>query len=404
MRRREFIILFAGAAAMCSLRATCALTGGFPHKESEVHANELAASAESLVDQQIKSWMTKRNVPGLAACIVKGNKVVWCNGYGMANIGKKVPFTPDQSLFQIASVSKTITATAIMQLHDKGLLKLDEDVNKFLKFSVRNPNYPDRRITFRHLLTHTSSIRDSDVIYSLCAAGDPTVSLEEVVTQYFTLNGPLWNRKNYAKDAPGTNKRYSNAGFSLLGYLVEVIGEQSFEEYLQQNIFGPLKMNETSLYIVKLNHEKHARAYTYVEKASRNLSPGDGDGNLLPEGVSPRIGYNEHILYSCPTLADSMVRTSVNQLSNFMIAIMNGGRFEKTQVLKEETVNEMLTQELGWFKTGDYWGHDGSDPGCSTEVMLNPKTKVAVIIFTNADVRLNWVKALLLAKAEEKTP
>ena len=92
------------------------------------------------------------------------------------------------------------------------------------------------------------------------------------------------------------------------------------------------------------------------------------------------------------------------QLANFMIAIMNGGRFEKTQVLKEETVNEMLTQELGWFKTGDYWGHDGSDPGCSTEVMLNPKTKVAVIIFTNADVRLNWVKALLLAKAEEKTP
>jgi CubicO group peptidase (beta-lactamase class C family) len=404
MRRRELISLFGGAAAAYSLRAKYALTAASPHKEQETHAKEPAPTSESLVDQQLRSWMAKRHVPGLAACILNENKIVWRKGYGMANIAKQIPFSPDHTLFQIASVTKTITATAIMQLRDKGLLRLDDDVNDFLHFSVRNPHHPDRQITFRSLLKHTSSISDSEAIYAMCAPGDPTVSLEEVMTRYFTPKGRLWHIKHYSKDPPGINERYSNAGFSLLGYLVEVISKLPLEEYLQHNIFGPLKMSETSLYIEKLDRQRHARPYTYAQRSARQLSPGYGDGNLLPVTVLPRVGYNEHALYSCPTLADSMIRTSVNQLANFLIAIMDGGRFEEAQVLKEETVNEMLAQKLGWFKTGQYWGHDGSDPGCSTEASVNPKTKIGLIIFANTDIELNWVKAFLLAKAEEKRP
>lgn len=371
--------------------------------KSEFHANESAASLVSPLDRQIKNWMEKKKIPGLAACIVKGDKVVWSKGYGMANMTKKIPFTPDQSLLLIASITKAFTATAIMQLRDKGLLKLDDDVNKFLKFSVRNPKHPNKPITFKHLLIHSSSINDSGAIYSLYAVGDPTRSLEEVVTQYFTTKGSLWSSKNYGKYAPGAKERYSNAGFALLGYLVEVIGKLSLEEYLQQNVYSPLKMSETSFYIAKLNREKQAHAYTHVKKVKGKLSPGDGDGNLLPEGVSPKVGYNEHALYSYPTLADGMVRTSVNQLANFMIAMMNGGRFDKTQLLKTKTVNEMLSGEkqgLCWFRTDDYWGHDGGDPGCSTEMMFNPRTKVGFIVFANADVKLKRVKALLKTKAE----
>jgi CubicO group peptidase (beta-lactamase class C family) len=375
-------------------------------KASEIHANELVGAPVNHMDKQIKSWMERQNVPGLAACIVKGDKVAWQNGYGMGNMTKKIPFTPDQTLFQIASISKTITATAIMQLRDKGLLKLDEDVSKFLKFSVRNPKHPDQPITFRHLLTHTSSINDSDAIYSTYATGDPIMSLEEVVTQYFTARGSLWDRKNYGKNAPGAKERYSNAGFALLGYLVEVIAKQPLEEYLQQNVYRILKMNKTSFYIAKLNREKQACAYTYANRVTGELCPGDGDGNLLPRGVSPKVGYNEHALYSYPTLADGMVRTTVSQLANFMIAMVNGGRFGEVQLLKEETVDEMLGgkgQGLGWFKTGDYWRHDGSDPGCSTDMMLNPETKVGFIVFANADVNLKQVTALLMAKIEEAT-
>ena len=351
----------------------------------------------------IASWMARQNVLGLAACIARGDKLIWQSGYGMANVTKRIPFTPAQTLFHIASITKTITATAVMQLRDRGHFQLDDDVGRFLKFPVRNPRHPAWPISFKHLLTHTSSINDSDALYSTYSVGDPTMSLEEVVTRYFTTNGSLWSRKNFGKSTPGAMVRYSNAGFALLGYLVEVISKQPLEEYLQQNVYRVLGMNETSFYIAKLDPDRQARCYTYVRRVSAPLCPGDGDGNLLPEGVSPQVGYNEHALYSYPTLSDGMVRTSVTQLANFMIAMMNGGRFGADRVLREQTVAEMLDgneRGLGWLKYGDYWGHDGEDPGCSTEMMFDPKRKVGLIILANANVNLEQVKARLMAKAE----
>jgi CubicO group peptidase (beta-lactamase class C family) len=364
----------------------------------------LSGSARS-IDQRIERWIEKNNVPGLAACIVHEDKIVWSNGYGLANMARKIPFTPDKTLFQIASITKTLTATAIMQLRDRGLFALDDDVNTFQTFSVRNPNHPGRPITFRHLLTHSSSIEDDDCIYSLYAVGDPTRSLEEVVKAYFTPNGALWRPSNFRRNAPGDKESYSNAGYALLGYLVEVISRKSLEDYLQENVFRPLKMNETSFYIAKLDDERQARCYTYAKRAKSQLCAGDGDGNLLPLGVSPQAGFNEHALYSYPTLADGMLRTSVNQLANFMIAMMNGGRFEQTQLLREETVREMLTgrkQGLAWARIDDFWGHDGSDPGCSTQMMFDTEEKIGFIAFANSDAELEDVMDLLEDEAEDR--
>jgi CubicO group peptidase (beta-lactamase class C family) len=357
------------------------------------------SAAGTALDEQIAAWMARKNVPGVAACIVKEDKVAWSGGWGMANIAKRVPFTPD-TLFQIASVSKVITAAAVLQLRDKGLFRLDDDVGRFLKFPVRNPKYPARPITFRHLLTHTSSLDDDeDDLNATYAVGDPVSSIEEAVTRYFK-GADIWG-----KTAPGAEECYSNAGFALLGHLVEVLSEQTLEDYLQKNVYGILGMTETSFYISKLDQDRHARPYTFAKTVKAELCPGDGDGNLLPRGVSPKAGYNEHALYSYPTLADGMVRTSVNQLANFAIAMMNEGRFGQSRLLQADTVKEMLPDRgpgLAWFRSGPYWGHDGGDPGCSTELLFDPRAKVGVIVFANTDVELGLVKGLLRTKGEAR--
>ena len=349
---------------------------------------------------RIVDWMERQKVPGLAACMVRGDRIVWSGGYGMANLTRGIPFTPDRTLFQIASISKTITATAVFQLRDKGLFELDDDAGEFLDFPVRNPRFPEQPITFERLLTHTSSLDEGEALYGSYAVGDPTVSLKDAVTRYFEEGRRSRAEDCYRDYAPGAEERYSNAGYALLGYLVERISGQALETYLEQNVYSILKMAETSFYISKLDRERQALPYTYTEGHKHELCPGQGDGNLLPKGVSPKAGYNEHALYSYPTLADGMVRTSVNQLANFMIAMMNGGRFDGAQLLKEETVDEMLSGDgICWFRSGEYWGHDGRDPGCETEMMFNPETKVGLIVFANAETDLRQAEALLRIEA-----
>jgi len=108
-------------------------------------------------DQTIIDYMNNGHMPSMALAIIKNNSMVWSKGYGYANIKNKNEAT-NKTVYMLASISKTFAATAIMQLWEKNLLDLDDDVNEYLPFNVRNPNYPDIPITFRMILTHRSSI------------------------------------------------------------------------------------------------------------------------------------------------------------------------------------------------------------------------------------------------------
>jgi CubicO group peptidase (beta-lactamase class C family) len=118
-----------------------------------------AAAPSGELDRFIETEMQAQKIPGLAACVVRFGKIVWSKGYVWSDIKRRVAMDPESTIQNIGSISKTLTATAAMQLWERGKFDLDDEISQYLPFPVRNPIHPERRISFRSLLTHRSSLR-----------------------------------------------------------------------------------------------------------------------------------------------------------------------------------------------------------------------------------------------------
>jgi CubicO group peptidase (beta-lactamase class C family) len=323
--------------------------------------------------------LAELRVPGLSASIVKNGRVVCTAVAGTAAVAKDgnpaTPVTPETD-FLWASVSKTVTATAVMQLWEQGKFQLDDDINRYLGFSVHVPSCTGTPITFRHLLTHTSSITDNnDVIDSKPVAvesGDPTVPLGDLVKGYLTTGGAFYHRDtNFDAGCPGTISDYSNMGVATLGYLVQVISGEDLYQYYRDHIFGPLGMANSGFRLADIDVARLA----------------------APNGNEASYGEAD--------FPDGMMRTSPAQLGKFLAMYTQGGTYGGQQILKSSTVEEMLksqtslgsastggiTQGLVWYTVSTFgmttWGHDGDDDGATSNMFFDPATKIGVILVSN---------------------
>lgn len=350
------------------------------------------------IDAFMEEAMQSGATPGIAACVVRGDQIEWSAGYGWADIAGKKPMTPD-TIQNIASVSKTITATAIMQLWEEKRFGLDDDVDDYFPFPIRNPRFPSTAITIRQLLTHTSSITDGPAYEPSYACGDPTMSLMDWLRGYFDPLGSNYDAENnFLTWMPGTlnppdePNAYSNLAFGLLGGLVEMTSGQPFADYCQQRIFDPLAMHDTGWFLDNIDTAQHA--VLYGAEPEPRLSTASGN-----ENASIDSKYYGHCLYSFTNYPDGLVRTSVNDLSKFLRAYIGLGQFDSIRILNESTVQVLLTeshsrQGLCWYQpehlTGDptIWGHGGGDPGVRTRMDFSQRHKTGVIVFSNFD---GWV-------------
>ncbi|MFA6032749.1 MAG: serine hydrolase domain-containing protein [Myxococcota bacterium] len=168
------------------------------------------------LDSFIAKQMASGNIPGIAVAVVKGSGSCFAKGYGWANIEKKVPATKD-TLWMLASVSKTFIVTSVMQLAEAGKIGLDDNVNMHLPFAVDNPGFPAVPVTIRMLLTHKSSIRDNwDVLNALLVDGDSPIALGDFLRGYLVPGGAYYDAaKNFYPTAPGAVHKYSNIGAAL---------------------------------------------------------------------------------------------------------------------------------------------------------------------------------------------
>jgi CubicO group peptidase (beta-lactamase class C family) len=262
---------------------------------------------------------------GLGAGVVKDGKVAWSGGFGLADIDKRRPVTSD-TIFSVGSVSKTVTLAAFMLLWEAGHCGLDDDINEYLSFPVRNPHFPDKPITLRMLLSFTAGIFDVDFeagqnrLSFLEENQDSKTPAEQALREFLVPGGKYYSDKNYLQSAPGERYAYSNSSYSLIGCVVERLSGWSFWEYCREKIFVPLRMNDSSWRLADLNRDRFA--YQYIKES----------GRMKKEEPSTWPGY-----------MDGGLQTTVKDFGNFLIMMMNRGRFEGKQILKPETVDMMLS-------------------------------------------------------------
>lgn len=266
-----------------------------------------ATGTQAEMAQQIErvlAGLYSPSEPGAAILVAKEGKVIFRRGYGLANVEHRAQITPD-TVFRIASMTKQFTAVAILMLMEQGRLSLDDGVAKYL------PDYPEgRRITIRHLLTHTSGIWDYVRLEEIRRGMRRDVSVDELID--------LFKDKPLAFE-PGERKAYSNSGYTLLGVIIEKVSGRSYAEFLQKNIFEPAGMHSSTTD----THDKIIphRAAGYVRRNSElcnapfiSMTEPFANGNIV-SSVNDLFRWNEalfHGLIEPETLKLALTPTTLN--------------------------------------------------------------------------------------------
>jgi len=311
--------------------------------------------------------------PGSAILLVKNGQVLYRRGIGLANLEHRVPLAPDMP-FRLGSITKPITATAILMLAEAGELALTDPISLLL------PDYPmgETPITPEHLLTHTSGIPNYTELSEWFAVHRQDFSLDQLIDVFRTRPKAF---------APGTRWAYSNSGYVLLGAIIEKISGKSYGEFLADHIFTPLKMSDTS----------------YESTTSRVIP-------RMAGGYSPVPGaylHAEYLSYTQVHAAGGLV-SNLDDLARWFTALRAGN------LLAEETLRKMWTPYLlsdgtsarygyGWW-LGEWQGHRvaehyGSLFGYAAQLLALPDDDILVIILSNDEGKLNLTEQLAVEMA-----
>ncbi|MDR3226091.1 MAG: beta-lactamase family protein [Prevotellaceae bacterium] len=341
-----------------------------------------SANQNQQADEALNNVLNKYKYVGFAVAVVNDNKIIYSNEFGLKNLETQEKTAKD-NLFRIASISKTFTSTAIMQLCEQGKFNLDDDISDALGYSVRNPKFPDAKITYKMLLSHTSSLSDAEGYF------DYDILKPEINKNY---GNAYWDY------APSEKYNYCNLGFNLLGALIEIHSGLRFDIYVRQNILLPLGINDAGFNIDSLDNTKFANIYTWQDSAWTESK--DAYKSRAAEMENYTLGKNA-ILFS-PT--GGMKISAVN-LAKWMLCRMNYGTLDGVQIISEKTSKQMFTPVeptkgkssygLGIMvstelvKGDTLVGHTGGAYGLTSAMFFNPDKKFGVVMITNGSTPIN---------------
>jgi CubicO group peptidase (beta-lactamase class C family) len=322
----------------------------------------LSAEKHTQIEKVISAFMTANSVPGVSVAIVQDGQPIWSAGFGTADLEDSVPAT-SSTLYRLGSISKSITAVAILQLYERGKLDLDAPVQKYC------PAFPqkDSPITSRQLLAHLSGIRH----YNDDGKGDvPPDSARHFATMEDSLqlfaSDPLLSK-------PGTQFHYSTYGYTVLGCVLEGAASQKYADFVRENVLRPAAMDHTQPddFFAVIPHRTR---WYHKDKSGAVRNAGVLNSSYKIPGGGLISSADDMANFEAALLADKLLKRSTRDLM-WTVAQPSDGKPSH--------------YALGWFIADKFGvhtaGHSGGQQGTDTDVVIAPDRGLGVVVLANMD-------------------
>jgi CubicO group peptidase (beta-lactamase class C family) len=322
----------------------------------------------------IRDIMQQSKVMGLSVAVVKKGKIIYTHSFGLKVAESNTPLT-DDCLFRIASISKSFSATSIMQLVEAKKLSLEDDISDLVGIKIRNPKFPETVITLRMVLSHRSSINDSQGYFTLDAINP--------------AKNPDW-AKCYNDYEPGTGYQYCNLNYNMVGTIIEIISGERFDQYVKHHILDPLGLYG-GYCVDSLDASRFAAIYEYDDSLKKF--------NPSPAAYAPRREEvaNYVMGYSTPIFSPTGgMKISTTDLAQYMIMHMKQGRHKGKRIISKKSAEQMqtkLSDKEGYglaIMTSDKLiagktmkGHTGSAYGLYSIMFFQPEEKFGIVVISN---------------------
>ena len=360
--------------------------------------------AQTPIEAALQEVAEEYSLVGLSVVLTCGEDIQESFHYGLRDIGNTLPID-NNTRYRIASISKTVTAIGLLKLYEEGSFDLDEDVSDYIGFELRNPSFPEVAITFRHLLTHQSGIRDGNGYFDFLSATysqTPVPALEELILP----GGSYYTSDVWSNHMPGTYFQYSNLNFGVIATLIESIAQKRFDQFMRSEVLIPLGIDGSF-------NVQDISAINDVAVLYRNgITQSDNYQGQYPEPLDLNTytpGING-LIFS----PQGGLRVSAEELSVIMRMLIHNGTFEGVTILQAATVQKMIQNEwlydgtngdnyynlfnswgLGIQRTtntttGDIvlpgitcYGHAGEAYGLISDMYFNPEHEFGIVFMTN---------------------
>ena len=331
---------------------------------------------------KLRDRMEFYNVPGVSIAVIDSGKIDWAKGYGVKEVGSKDPIDP-QTLFQAASISKPVTATAVLELVQSGKLNLDRNIEeKLVSWQIpKNRFTEEKKVTLRNLLSHTAGV----TVHGF----EGYSSDESVPTLLQILNGEEPANSDEIKVNSELNQEfeYSGGGYVVIQQLLEDVTGKPFEEFMQITVLDKLEMTDSTFRQPLPQAKANSAAVGYNDRGK----PIDGSWHTYPE------------------IAAAGLWTTPSDLAKFAIAIQESIEGKKNSILTQQIAEEMLTPQVGGWGLGfeipegnsERFAHSGGNEGYQCLMLADKDTGSGAVIMTNSDRGIELALEILASIEQE---